>query len=104
MKRIIMALVATTIIATPAVAQWHQQDRGDVRDRGPGREGGWDQNTIWQGAPDNPYQPSNSCRIASTAVWLTEARSSGSLACQSRTKRRPAMDPSHALAGRTTDA
>lgn len=56
MKRMMMALVATTIIATPAVAQWQHQDRGDVRDRGPGREGGWDRNTIWQGAPDNPYE------------------------------------------------
>lgn len=52
MKRIIMALVASTIIASPAAAQWHPPDRGDMR----AREGGWDPNSVWQGAPADPWQ------------------------------------------------
>jgi hypothetical protein len=45
MKRIIMALVASTIVATPALAQW-----------APRHGQGWDRNSIWQGAPANPYE------------------------------------------------
>src|SRR5438270_10976113 len=45
MKRIIMALVASTIVATPALAQW-----------APRHGHGWDRDTIWQGAPENPYE------------------------------------------------
>ena len=45
MKRIIMALLAGSIAATPALAQWTPR-HGQT----------WDRNTIWQGAPDNPYQ------------------------------------------------
>jgi len=43
MKRlIILAVAATAIAASPAVAQW-----------APGR---WNPNTFWQGAPANPYE------------------------------------------------
>jgi len=44
MKRIITAVVASMIVATPAIAQY-QHPRG-----------GWDRDEIWRGAPDNPYQ------------------------------------------------
>ena len=43
MKRIIMALLAGAIVTTPALAQ-------------PMPRHGWDRNSFWQGAPDNPYQ------------------------------------------------
>jgi hypothetical protein len=46
MKRIIIALVASTIAATPALAQWHHEARGGPMN---GAE-------FWRGAPDNPYQ------------------------------------------------
>lgn len=46
MKRIIIALVASTIIATPALAQWHHRERGSA----------WTGAEFWRGAPDNPYQ------------------------------------------------
>lgn len=42
MKRIIVALLAGTIVATPAAAQWSP--------------GAWNPSTFWQGAPANPYQ------------------------------------------------
>ncbi len=45
MKRIIMALVASTIVATPALAQWAPR-HGEA----------WDRNTVWRGAPENPYE------------------------------------------------
>ena len=44
MKRIVIAAVAGTMVATPALAQWAPRHQG------------WDRNTIWQGAPDNPYE------------------------------------------------
>lgn len=44
MKRIIVALLAGTIVATPALAQWSHHGEA------------WNPNNIWQGAPDNPYQ------------------------------------------------
>jgi hypothetical protein len=45
MKRIFIALLAGTIVATPALAQW-----------APRHGQAWDRNTFWQGAPDNPYE------------------------------------------------
>ena len=45
MKRMIMALVACTIVATPALAQWS-----------PRAGQAWDRNTFWRGAPANPYE------------------------------------------------
>jgi len=45
MKRIVMALVASTIVATPALAQWAPR---------PGQA--WDRNTFWQGAPASPWE------------------------------------------------
>jgi len=45
MRRIIIALVASTIAATPAMAQWHHEPRG----------GQWNGGDFWRGAPDNPY-------------------------------------------------
>lgn len=42
MKPIMIALLAGTIVATPAVAQW--------------RPGPWNPGSFWQGAPANPYQ------------------------------------------------
>lgn len=45
MKRIIVALVAGTIAATPAIAQWHHEMRS----------GPMSGTQFWQGAPDNPY-------------------------------------------------
>ena len=44
MKKLILAVVATTIAASPAAAQWVPQ---------PGR---WNPTTFWQGAPENPYE------------------------------------------------
>lgn len=48
MKRIITALVASLVVATPAMAQWAHHDRD--RDRG------WNPQAFWRGAPDNPYE------------------------------------------------
>lgn len=45
MNRIILALVASSIVATPAVAQWAPR---------PGQS--WNSNAFWQGAPVSPYQ------------------------------------------------
>ena len=45
MKPIIIALVASTIVSTPALAQWAPQ---------PGRS--YDRNSFWQGAPANPWE------------------------------------------------
>jgi hypothetical protein len=45
MKRVIMTLVASAIAATPALAQWQHEPRGERMD---GAE-------LWRGAPDNPY-------------------------------------------------
>jgi uncharacterized protein YdeI (BOF family) len=44
MKRILMALLAGTIVTTPALAQPMP------------RHGGWERDNFWQGAPDNPWQ------------------------------------------------
>jgi hypothetical protein len=44
MKKLIIAIVAGAIVATPAAAQWAPQ-------RGP-----WNPNAFWQGAPANPYE------------------------------------------------
>jgi uncharacterized protein YdeI (BOF family) len=46
MKRTILALVTSALIATPALAQWHRDPRS-------GQMNGAD---FWRGAPDNPYQ------------------------------------------------
>lgn len=44
MKRIITAVVASVIVATPAMAQWaHPPHQG------------WNPNAFWRGAPENPY-------------------------------------------------
>lgn len=43
MKWIITAVVASTIAATPALAQWSP------------RAHGWNPNEFWRGAPENPY-------------------------------------------------
>jgi hypothetical protein len=45
MKRIIITLLAGSIAAAPALAQWAPR-HGQMRDR----------TTIWQGAPANPYE------------------------------------------------
>lgn len=45
MKRIIIAFVASTIVATPAVAQWHGRDRGSA----------WTGADFWRGAPESPW-------------------------------------------------
>jgi hypothetical protein len=45
MKRIIVALLTSAIVASPALAQWS-----------PRHGQAWDRNSFWQGAPDNPYQ------------------------------------------------
>lgn len=46
MKRIITAIVASMILASPAAAQWSHDPRYGGRDRG----------DFWRGAPGNPYQ------------------------------------------------
>src|SRR3954452_208659 len=45
MKRIFIALLAGTVVVTPALAQW-----------APRHSQTWDRNAIWRGAPDNPYE------------------------------------------------
>ena len=63
MKRIIMALVAGTLVASPALAQW-----------APHRGQAWDRNSFWQGAPDNPYE-----RIQFLQDRISRGQSDGSL-------------------------
>jgi hypothetical protein len=46
MKRTITAIVASLVVATPAMAQWAHHDR----------DHGWNPQAFWRGAPDNPYQ------------------------------------------------
>jgi hypothetical protein len=43
MKRLITAIVASIVVATPAAAQWRHHE-------------GWNPNAFWRGAPDNPYE------------------------------------------------
>lgn len=44
MQRLIMAIVATMLAASPAAAQWAPHP------------GPWNPSAFWQGAPSNPYE------------------------------------------------
>ena len=44
MKKLVIAVVASAIAATPAAAQWAPQP------------GPWNPNACWRGAPANPYE------------------------------------------------